>query len=236
MFGIGGALVATPLLKVFLGLPALLALATPLPAAIPSAISGSIAYARTKLVRYEIAWRVLLVAMPTNLLGAYLTKFTSDIFLMVATGVVLAYSAWTFIRRGFAKTGDVPANPNEEQPFGPLAYAACALAGFTSGFLAIGGGIVMVPAFVKVLRIPTKQAVATSLLCVAALAVPGVLVHTLLEHIDWPVALTLCISVVPMSYLGARLTTRMKNSTLERAYGIVMLGFAIYFVIKNINP
>lgn len=233
MFGIGGALLATPLLKVGLGLPALLSLATPLPAAIPAAISGTIGYARARLVRYDVAWRTLIFAMPMNIGGAYLTKAIPGSVLMVATGIVLIYSAWTFLRLGLKKSDETPEDVREEPP-GLLLYASGALAGFMSGFLAIGGGIVMVPAFVKVLRLPVKQAVATSLLCVAALAIPGVIVHTTLGHIDWNVALILCASVIPMSYLGARLATSLKNTTLERIYGTVMLVFAIYFIIKNI--
>lgn len=237
MFGIGGALLATPLLKILMGLPAALALATPLPAAIPAAMSGSVAYGRKRLIRYDVAWRVLVLAMPLNLLGAYLTKFAPGAFLMVATGVVLIYSSWTFIRRGFgAKGADSGPLPAEEQRFGTLAYAAGAFAGFMSGFLAIGGGIVMVPAFVKIVRMSTKEALATSLLCVAALAIPGVIVHSLLGHIDWEIALLLSVAVIPMSYLGAKLATAMKSATLERIYGIVMMAFAIYFVIRNIYP
>lgn len=234
MFGIGGALLATPMLKLWLGLPPLLALATPLPAAIPSAISGTIAYARANLVRFDVAWRTLIFAMPMNIAGAYLTRYTSGTLLMIATGLVLVYSAYTFMQRGWGKEVPEVAQGDAEIPPGPFLYISGAIAGFTSGFLAIGGGIVMVPAFVKVLHMPIKQALATSLLCVAALAIPGVIVHGLLDHIDWQVALTLCITVVPMSYLGARLATSLKNRTLERIYGVAMMIFAIYFIIENL--
>lgn len=232
MFGIGGALLATPLLKLGLGLPDLLALATPLVAAIPSAISGSMAYMRERLVRFDVAWRVLVMAMPMTVFGAFLTKVIPGPVLMIITGAVLAYSAWIFIQRGFGKQENIQA---AEQPLiGPAMYVAGALAGFLAGFLAIGGGIVLVPVFVKIVRLPTKQALATSLLCVAGLAIPGLITHGLLGHIDWPLGGLLCISVIPMSYLGARLATSLRNATIERVYGVVMLGFAIFFIIKNL--
>lgn len=248
MFGIGGALVATPLLKVFVGLPALLALATPLPAAIPSAISGSIAYARQRLVRFDVAIRVLPIALPLNLLGAWLTKHVPGSMLMVLTGIVLAYSAATFLDRGWRRNrrrssaepsiddAETASNTPDARGGGIrlVGFAAGALAGFMSGFLAIGGGIVMVPAFVNVLRMPMKQALATSLFCVAALAVPGVAVHAWLGHIDWPVALVLSVVVIPMSYLGARVASSLRGVTLERIYGLVMLAFAVFFVIRNL--
>lgn len=233
MFGIGGALLATPLLKIGLGLTPLLALATPLPATLPSAVSGSIGYARKHILRFDIAWRVLVFAMPMNILGAYLTRFTPGSVLMIATGIMLLYSAWTFLRRGWKKQ-PMAEQPVEEKRFGALACASGALTGFISGFLAIGGGAVMVPAFVAILGLPMKQALATSLLCVAALAIPGVVVHHLNGSIDWSIALLLCLVVVPFSYLGARLASALRTSTLEKTYGGVMLAFALYFIIINI--
>ncbi|MBS1912701.1 MAG: sulfite exporter TauE/SafE family protein [Bacteroidetes bacterium] len=235
MFGIGGALLATPLLNVWLLLPAKLALATPLPAAIPSSISGSIAYARNRLVRYQVGLRAVMVAMPMTVVGSYLTKVTPDVVLMVATGLTLLFVSWTFLRRGLRKDSELEAlEALPERAFGMEAYLACAVAGFMSGFLAIGGGMVLVPAFVKILRLPMKSALATSLFCVALLALPGVVVHAMLEHIDWNVALILSIAVIPMSYLGARIATRLRNVTLERIYGGVMMLFAIYFITVHL--
>jgi uncharacterized membrane protein YfcA len=234
LFGIGGALIATPMLRIGLGVPALIALATPLPAAIPAAISGSLAYMRERLVRFDVAWRTLLAALPMTFIGAYLTRFVSGQVLMVLTGILLAYSAWVFVQRGFGKSGNATAEEPAEVEVGPAMFAAGALAGFLSGFLAIGGGIVLVPAFLKIVRLSVKQALATSLLCVAALAIPGVVTHAWLGHIDWHLALLLAVGVIPMSFLGARLATSLKSKTIERVYGIVMLLFALYFVIRNL--
>lgn len=234
LFGIGGALIATPLLRIGLGVPELIALATPLPAAIPAAISGSFAYMREQLVRFDVAWRTLLAALPMTFFGAYLTRFVPGQMLMVLTGLLLAYSAWVFVRRGFGKRANTTTDDAAEVAVGPAMFAAGALAGFLSGFLAIGGGIVLVPAFLKIVRLSVKQALATSLLCVAALAIPGVITHAWLGHIDWNLALLLGAGVIPMSFLGARLATSLNSKTIERVYGIVMLLFAVYFVFRNL--
>ncbi|MEO5930740.1 MAG: sulfite exporter TauE/SafE family protein [Candidatus Kapaibacterium sp.] len=235
MFGIGGALLATPLLKIFVGLPAVLALATPLPAAIPSAISGTMAYGKKKLLRFDVAWRILIPAIPGSLIGSYITRFTPGAVLMVATGVMVIYTAYSFLRRGLRKESVEEADLEaSELTFGPAAYGWFAFAGFLSGFLAIGGGMVLVPAMVKIVGLSLKQALGTSLLCVAALAVPGVIVHGLSGHIDWMVALILSVTVIPMSYLGASIATRIKSATLSKIYGAVMLAFAVYFIISSL--
>ena len=66
----------------------------------------------------------------------------------------------------------------------------------------------MVPAFVQLARMEVKSAVATSLVCVGAFAIPGTITHALLGHIDWRVAIALIIGVIPGARLGAALAIR----------------------------
>lgn len=244
MFGIGGALISTPLLRELVGLSELMALATPLPATLPAALSGSFVYARERLLRLDVARMVLITGIPLNIAGAALVKFMPGSLMMVLTGLMLLYSAVIFLQRSFQharkkKTGvgEPEENGGEPELFGKgVLLITGAIAGFLSGFLAIGGGIVLVPAFVKVLRLPTKQALATSLVCVAVLSIPGVTVHALNGFIDWRVAGILSLTVFPLSALGARTATRLRSGMLELIYGVVMLLFALFFIAKNISP
>lgn len=230
LFGIGGALVATPMLKLFAGLPALLALASPLPAAIPSAVSGSVAYYRNNLINFRVAGYTLLTALPVNVAASYLSDFVKPEWLMIATAIVMVYVALTFLIRGWLLREEQE-RPVKESRIIPLLIGA--MTGVFSGLLAVGGGIVMVPAFVRWLHLRLKSALATSLVCVAALSLPGTIVHGFLGHIDWHVALVLALTSVPFSYLGAKLAVKLRNQTLERIYGVFMLVFAIYFWLKN---
>src|SRR5262249_23786861 len=70
-------------------------------------------------------------------------------------------------------------------------------AGGVSGLLGIGGGVLLVPAFASWVRLTVKESVATSLLCVGALAIPGMITHAVLGNIDWAFAIPLAIAVIP---------------------------------------
>ncbi|MCE2504315.1 MAG: sulfite exporter TauE/SafE family protein [Chlorobi bacterium] len=236
MFGIGGALLGTPLLRELVGLPELLALATPLPATLPAAISGSIVYFRKRLLRFDIMGWIMLGGVPFNVIGAWLVNSVSGPVMMVLTGIVLAYSALLFLRRsrGRIRRGQIEENRSAERYRPSLLIGIGAFAGFMAGFLAIGGGMVMVPAFVGLLRLPTKQALATSLVCVAVLSVPGIITHHINGFIDWPTAGILCATVFPLSALGARATTRLHSGTIELIFGIGMLIFAVLFILRNV--
>jgi uncharacterized membrane protein YfcA len=185
----------------------------------------------------DIVWRILLVAMPANVVGAYLTKSTSGAVLMIATAVVMGYNASLFLVRGFRRNRTEQTTEEERASadavrIQPAVYGAGLLAGFLSGFLAIGGGIVLIPAFVSILKLPTRHALATSLLCVAAMSLPSIAIHAQLGHIDWKVALTLSAAVIPMSYLGARISARIRSVILERVFGILVLALAIVFLFR----
>jgi uncharacterized membrane protein YfcA len=71
---------------------------------------------------------------------------------------------------------------------------------------------------------------------VEGLALPGVIVHQINGYIDWPVALLLSVAVIPASNLGARAMGALRTATLERSYGLAMLLFAIFFIVRQFLP
>jgi uncharacterized membrane protein YfcA len=230
LFGIGGALIATPLLKIGVGLAPMLALATPLPTALPSALSGTVAYYRERLIRFSVVQWVLAGALPANIVGTWLTSYISGDTMMIFTGGFMLLVGGTFFVRGWLLQ-----EVHAEEQITPQSLVLTGIAaGFWAGFLAIGGGLVMVPAFVRVNRMKFKQATATSLFCVAVLSVPATLGHWFLGHIDWAIALVLALFAMPMSFLGARLAIKLRNRTLERMYGTCMIIFALYFIWRQV--
>ncbi|MBI2709367.1 MAG: sulfite exporter TauE/SafE family protein [Actinobacteria bacterium] len=119
---------------------------------------------------------------------------------------------------------------------GPVIGGIGVVAGLLSGLLGIGGGVVMVPAFTQMARMPLKRAIATSLACVALFAVPGTLTHGLVNRdIDWRFALLLALGVVPGARLGAALTVRTDDRRLQPIVA-GFLGFtALLFAVGELR-
>jgi uncharacterized membrane protein YfcA len=231
-FGVGGAVISTPSVRV-LGLSALFAVGTTLPAVLPSAVSGTARYAREGLIE----WRVVAWTGPAGILAAVGGSFLSHAvpghghWLMVLTAVLLGYTAVRMSRP--------PRRPDDLQPEAEDDWVGAptpgeettakirrhdtawvlavvgAGAGFMSGLLGIGGGVVMVPGFTEVARIPLKTAIATSLACVGIFAIPGTLTHWHLHDIDWWTALFLSIGVVPGARIGAHLAIKASDRRLR---------------------
>jgi len=97
-----------------------------------------------------------------------------------------------------------------------------------------GGGIVLIPAFLYLLRLPIKKAFGTSLAVIAVIAIPGTIVHALLGHISWLLFLYLVIGVVPGAYIGAKLSIKAKEPFLYTGFGILVLVFGVIFIVNEI--
>ena len=91
------------------------------------------------------------------------------------------------------------------------------------------------PAYVVFFRMKIKEAIATSLLTVIVMALPGSIIHYHLEHIDLTISAFMGIGVIPMAYLGAKLDIRTRSKTVMILYGIVMVAFSIYFFISQLK-
>jgi uncharacterized membrane protein YfcA len=233
-FGIGGSSVDTPMLRTFLNLPALIALGTPLPLTILKATIASIAYKRKHLVNFRVALYSIIAGVPGMVLGSYLTAYLPGKFLMLLTAFVLFFVGIDFIIKTFKEKTHTEKKPFSQPPVYYIVSLAIAI-GILSGVLANGGGIFFVPAYVILFRMKIKEAIATSLLTVIVMAIPGSLIHNHLGHIDWMITLFMGIGVIPMAYLGAKLDMRTRSKNVTILYGIIMTIFSIYFFIQQIR-
>jgi uncharacterized membrane protein YfcA len=234
LLGIGGSALGTPLLRLLICAPPLIALATPMPVMLPSAISGGIAYVRDKKVDFKLASWMLLAAVPMTWIGATITTYLSPVFLMVLTAIFLILIGISFIIRGFILRPSEHSIAVAGSVDVPKALIFGAIGGFLAGLLAIGGGVIYVPVILRIFQRSMKVALATSLAVVFAVAIPGSIRHAMLGHIDWGIAGLLSIAVIPASFLGAKLALRLLNRTLERVFGICTIVFGVYFLFTQI--
>lgn len=228
LFGVGGGVVTTPAVNALLGGTAIQAVATPLPVIFPTSLVGAYTYARAGEASFRAAKWAVGPGVAGAVLGAYLTELVNAHLLLVVTSGLIGWTAVEVIR------GRQPRTPWEKGATPGWKYSAIGLvAGFVSGLLGVGGGIVMVPAFTALIGMPLKRALGTSLVVISALVVPGTLVHWSLGHIDWAIFLALTIGVVPGARIGARFALSTGESTLHVAVGAFLLAIALTYGIAE---
>ena len=100
------------------------------------------------------------------------------------------------------------------------------VSGVTSGLFGVGGGVVMVPAMVFLLKLDVKAAIGTSLAVIIPTALVGTFKHHDLGHVNWRVALALVPTALAGGYLGSWLTKSIPAADLKRVFGgfLVLVG------------
>ncbi len=239
-FGVGGAVVSTPAVRA-LGLPAILAVGTTLPSILPSALAGTRRYAREGMV----LWPVVLLTCPLGVAAAVGGSVLSRVvpgeghLLMILTALLLGLTALRMARKADPEpaagaVGNEAGAEGAGRRGGLVLVAVGVLAGLLSGLLGVGGGVVMVPGFTELARMPLKVAIATSLACVAILAVPSTVAHAVQGGIDWRVALLLTLGVVPGARLGAAATLRASDAHLRGAVAVFLGVVALVYLAGEV--
>jgi uncharacterized membrane protein YfcA len=226
LFGKGGSAVATPLLAAA-GLPAFVAVASPLPATIPGTLVAYRQYRRVGLNDTEVTRWSIAFGVPATVAGALASPWVGGPALVVATDLVVAAIGLRILTRRD--------RPETVRDVGRRRWRLAVVAvvvGFVAGLLANAGGFLLVPLYLAVLRLPIKTALAASLAVASVLAVPGTIVHAALGHIDWAVTAVFAAASIPLSAVGARTALRMRPERLERVYGVglLLLGSVLLLV------
>lgn len=102
------------------------------------------------------------------------------------------------------------------------------IAGFISGFFATGGGMLLVPAFIYILKMDDKKARATAIMCILPMVVASGIFYYTNNYIDWKIGLFCAIGGIVGGYLGAKLLKKLD----KKYFKIIFICFLAYTSIK----
>jgi uncharacterized membrane protein YfcA len=224
LFGVGGGIVMTPGIHTLLGASPIVALVTPLPVIVPTALTGVATYRRAGEVHLRAAGWIVVAGLPSSAIGALLTEVIEVHLLLVVTAALLAYQAAALLRRSRREP-----HPRDAPEAVWRFLVVGAAAGLVSGLLGIGGGLVMVPAMAGWLGMPLKRALGTSLAAIVPLVIPGATVHALLGNVDWSIFAAVAVGAVPGAAIGARIALGSRERTLRIAVGSFLLLVALTY-------
>jgi len=108
------------------------------------------------------------------------------------------------------------------------------LAGLLGALCGVGGGLVMVPAFVYALGVEHKQAVGTSMAVIIVTAVAATANNVRVAGlIDWKIVIVVGMASALAAWFGSDLMRSMSNQTLSRIFGCVLVVFGVRMLWKG---
>lgn len=233
MFGQGGGSLYTPTL-VLLGYAVLVSVSTSLVLNLVTATFATVVYYRERLVDLRLS--ALLI--PGIVAGAFLGGAWGN---LVSTALLL----WIFVAFLLGAGARMVATywergePSEVAPRVRLTVALCLVVGVVSfgvgilsGLLGVGGGLVIVPLLIFVLRVPTKTSAGTAAFVVVFSSFSGVLGHSAFGDLDVTLIVAAAIAVAVGGIVGARLMTRTRPNAIRVGFGLLLWAFALQLVAK----
>lgn len=254
MFGVGGGFLMTPLL-VFTGIPSTVAVATTLSHVTASSMSGALAQWRKRAIDFTMAGVMLVGGVAGTLFGVwlfalmlrqgqmdlivaltYVVMLGSIGFIMLreSLAALKAYRSGATVSRRLVNRGIIQALPFKMRfrqsrlyisviPPIAIGFAVGAL----SAIMGIGGGFIIVPAMIYLLRMPTKVVMGTSLVqIIAVTAITTVLQATSNYAVDIVLALLLISGGVVGAQLGVRAGAKLRGEQLRLLLALLVLVVA----------
>ncbi|MHA2306601.1 MAG: sulfite exporter TauE/SafE family protein [Candidatus Hodarchaeales archaeon] len=239
--GIGGGFITTPSL-ILIGVEPGYAIGTVLFMIIFTAFSATVAYSRReKLIEYRLgiftAAFTVIGAIFGSLSSSILTDQAPELFrlIFVVFLIPIAVKMIFYPKRKKVSNKDSP-NDVETEEIGHdeiifygferrevLSSILGLIAGFSSGLLGIGGGVVMVPILVHIGKLSIHKAAATSMFIMIFTSIAGAFIKISNGQVHPDLAIFLVIGIIIGAQIGPRLVRKVNTVQLQRIFGFTMI-------------
>ena len=249
--GAGGAIIAVPLLIFGLHLAVAEAAPIALLAVCLSAAIGALLGLLQKKVRYRAAGFIAINGAIAAPIGIWLAQILPNVPLTLLFSAVLMYVAFDMFRQ--SRCNEASKEVLESRPFtkpclldtpdGRLIWTwpcvrALTLSGFSagslSGLLGVGGGFVVVPALKKVTNLQMQSIFATSLAVIALISATGVASATLMDAMNWSIAIPFSGGAMAGMLLGRTFANRFSGPKLQQSFAVMAVFVSVGMIIKVI--
>ena len=106
-------------------------------------------------------------------------------------------------------------------------------AGILSGLFGVGGGILVVPALIMVLKLDRRLASGTSLGAVFPISVASLVTYWSQDNVDWPMALWLSVGAVAGAVYGTKLIHRLPRRVIGYLFTVMLILTAIRLYVPT---
>ena len=263
MFGIGGGFLMTPLL-IFIGVSPAVAVATVSSHIAASSMSGAVSYWRRRALDLALALMLLAGGIVGTVAGVWLftllrsvgqldiTIGVSYVLLLGSVGGMMVIEGVRAILRAHQGKPVQLRHPGshtwvhglplkirfKESRIYISAIPVVAIGltmGFVGAIMGIGGGFLLVPMLIYLLRVPTNVVIGTSMVLTLITMASATILHAATNHlVDAVLALILMVGGVIGAQFGARAGQKMRSERLRLLLGILVLAVGLRFAFDLI--
>ncbi|MDQ0325074.1 putative membrane protein YfcA [Rhodopseudomonas julia] len=265
MFGVGGGFLLTPLL-IFSGISPAVAVATVTPQIVASSTSAAISYWRRRMIDPQMTMFLIVGGVTGSWLGVRVFTMLRSLgqldviislsyvtFLGLIGSLMLREALRSFLRARRGRPPNLRRGRHHNWLLGLpfkvrfrrsklyVSVIPVILLGLSIGFLGtvlgIGGGFIMVPALIYLLRVPSNVVIGTSLGYILFTMALATVLHSIENGaVDLMLAFLLIVGGVVGAQFGAQIGQAMRGDQLRLFLALLVLAVAIRFLLNLFLP
>lgn len=227
MFGVGGGILVVPGLVLFAKMDQRMAHGTSLAAVLPISVSSLVTYWAHDHVDWSVAFFLAVGAVVGAVLGTRLLHVLPHRTLAIAFAALLVVTA---VRLFMQSTGE------GRQTLTAGMCVALVVVGLVTGILAgllgVGGGVVMVPAMMMLLSLPSAMAKGTSVAVIIPTSIIGTLRNRYAENTDLRAGSIVGVAGIVTAVVGGWISARMSDTVSNLLFACLLLVVAVRLVVQ----
>lgn len=244
LIGGGGSILTVPILVYLFSQDPLVATTGSLLVVGLTAMVGALVSARKKMVDFKtgilfaipsfagvfVARHYILPNLPETIYAHNGVVLTKASLVMGAFAILMVLASRAMIRSGSSSPNEISRKSAGLTRIGWNGF----LVGVTTGFVGAGGGFLIVPALVILLKLPMKRAVGTSLAIIAANSLFGFAISANTQPIVWSVLIIIAVIGAAGIFIGQALSSSINEKVLKKAFGYFVLVVGSLVLIDQI--
>ena len=227
--GIGGGLLAVPLLVLGYGMEQQVAQGTALVVMAPNMLIGFLRYRQRNPITFRMAALLAIGAVSITYFSSLAAAHISSSLLRVLMSVFMIGLAANMVLRSIPRRHHDANRKGVSHAFLPLAGG---VGGFCSGFFTIGGGVVVIPILTTFFAFSQTAAQGLVLAMQSPSSIVALATYAHLGLVNWLVSIPMAIGSILTVSQGVVLAHKLPENQLRRIFAGLLFVSAIMMLLK----
>ena len=186
-------------------------------------------FAIPSVIGVYLTRKYIVPALPDTILYFGSIQMSKAIFLMLLFAIVMLMAAYSMLKPKKDSSIEVI-----ENKFISIVIIQLFFVGILIGLIGAGGGFLIVPALLKIAKLPMKKAIGTSLLIITINSLIGFIGDVQNTIIDWVFLLTFTSVSVIGIFIGLYIQQFINEKLLKKIFGVFVLIMSIFILYKEL--
>ena len=233
LLGGGGSILTVPILVYIIKLPPKLAIALSLGIVGISGLAGIFGHLKNNNVIFKISAIFGLFAALGTILGTKIAGQMTPNLQLILFAITMLAASFLMIR---GRKEDQPHNQKLNLNLKNILIVGtqALFVGILTGIVGVGGGFLIVPALVLLMKVPMKKAVGSSLVIISFNSLVGFFTYAKTIQIPWEFLAKFSSFSIIGIIIGTYFSTKVPQKKLKKGFGYFLIVMGIFVLGKNL--